>query len=103
MPRVAPRELPRVARWMTSALPRTPARVIGRSCVPGVWRRRHLDADLGLPMTLDRGFRGAAVLLAPDELELRSEVDVGIDDAERKTAAVVVAVPREHRETDDPI
>src|SRR5690606_1019865 len=70
---------------------------------PGGHRVRHGaddDAHVLLLVRLDGGLLAAAVGLAPGEGELGADLDVGVDGAQRQAAALVGAVPGEHRQAD---
>src|SRR6266850_7411694 len=77
-----------------------PALVVGGLRLLGVGRRADDSADLRLPVPLDRGLLRAAAFLAPEELELGAERNVGVDDAQREHGALVVAVAAEHVDAD---
>src|SRR5690606_26017157 len=61
----------------------------------------HDRANLDLPVPLYGRLLRAAAFLAPNERDLGADLDVRIADAERQHRALVVAVAREHRRTDD--
>src|SRR5262249_36774196 len=61
---------------------RAPALVIALARGAREWRRRHFHADLELAVRLDGGLAGTAVLLAPHERQLVTDLDLRVDDPE---------------------
>src|SRR5580692_1080226 len=77
-----------------------------RVVLAGLGRERHRrdgGADLHLLVRpLDGGLERAAVRLTPNERHLGPDLDGRVDDAERELEALVVAVPGEQRQADEP-
>src|SRR5438128_1525879 len=69
-----------------------PAARVGFTHHLGIRNRAHNHADVGLLVAFDSRFLGAAIGLAPGELQFGTVFDVVIDDSERKHAPLVVAV-----------
>src|SRR5205085_376593 len=66
----------------------------------GVGSRADDRAHLELPVRLHGRLAAAAFGLAPHDLDLRADLKVGVDGAERQRRAFVLAVPGPHRQTD---
>src|SRR5690606_33604074 len=66
----------------------------------GVRRRADDGADLDLLVRLDGELLGAAVRLAPDDLDLGADRHVGVDGRQGEAAALVRAVAGEQGEAD---
>src|SRR6185437_7646870 len=80
---------------------RAPPRVVALLDDLRVRGRRDDRADLDLLVRLHRGLLAAAVRLAPDDLDLGADRNVGVNGRERKARALVGRVPGEHRKADD--
>src|SRR5262249_2489641 len=61
-----------------------------------VRHRADRSPNLDLLVPLDRGFPRAASRFAPNDLHVRTDLNVGINDAERQHRAFVVAIAAEH-------
>src|SRR6185295_13086257 len=77
-----------------------PALVVAGLRLLAVRHRADDGADLDLLVALDGGLLRAAAFLAPHQLDFVAELDVRVDDAERKHRALVVAVAAEHVHAD---
>src|SRR5580658_1360796 len=78
-----------------------PARRIVLASILTVRYGRDLHAHFGLQVTLDSGFGGTLVRLAPDQRQFLTDLDVRVDHAQRQRGALVEAVTTEHRVPDD--
>src|SRR5690625_4879697 len=77
-----------------------PAALVLRTSDGGVGHGAHHDTSFELLVALDGGLAGAAVLLAPHDLELGAFGHVVVHGRQRQATAFVVAVAGEHRQAD---
>src|SRR5689334_1827957 len=74
---------------------RAPARLVGVASHLAVRNRRDDRTDVELLVRLDRGLLGAAVFLAPHDVEFGAERDFVVDRAERQRLLLVERVAGE--------
>src|SRR5215469_14747926 len=74
-----------------------PALVVGFADGLGIRHRADHGADFDLLVALNRGLLRAAAFLAPEQRDLRADLHIVLDNAERQHRTLVIAVAAEHR------